>query len=344
MSVKLRCENGHETAIAEAAGPRPSLCGVCGAKLREVENAAPTEVLPGLAVVSRVPLASDTAVVKGKSTDVPLNSLAAEDDDETEESNEPAVPQYGFAGVYRGLGFHYFKTAAQLLGAILLAVLLAIVLYVQTRPPEWVMVAARFSMVVIVLALALLFMLAVVLGLLGSILCLSVPRDTRGARTMIIISVLLEILPLAGLGLAYLIDAQQPPEAQAIDPSTGFGPATRIAQVLAYLCALGSLSFFLLFLSRLSRYFRQRVVAAEAFALVGRVWAVAAGWLLVGGLFACLAWLDANRHRFDSSLIIGVGLFVLITVPLAVWANIWILRGILDLIGSVRHIVLSRTT
>jgi hypothetical protein len=325
--------------------------------VRQTGAVPPTEELPALnphelraAKPALVP--NDTAVIPlapleppkpvRQPTPRPQPAPAASED--SVEIDEAAVPQYGFAGVYRGLAFHYFKTAANILAVILFSILLAIVLYLQTRPPDWVVGIAVIATLILLIALVVLLFVSPLLGLLGSILCLSVPSGTRGARGFIMVSVLLDVLPIAGLGVGYLLDAQGVLDWPPTDPRTGFGPATRLAQVFGTLSGLGAVSFFLVFLSCLSRYFRDRVLADEAFALIGRVWAVAAGWVVVGALFACLAYLDANRQQYDQSLIIGLGLFVLITVPLALWASIWMLRGILDLIGSVRHVILSRTT
>lgn len=166
-----------------------------------------------------------------------------------------------------------------------------------------------------------------------------------GATVLEVLGLVLLLIAVAGS--LRLISVAPVPEGDSSKPSGIFGLVVWIvdhALILALLANLGAMSFFLLFAEQLNRYFRDRTSAAEAFALLGRAWAVAAGWVIVGTLIALHAWLGENRHRFDPSIALGVGLFIVITLPLALWASIWVLRGILDLIGSLRHLIWIKTT
>lgn len=384
MDTTICCPNGHPLPPG-SAGERPGCCPVCGVPLAPTSSGSPrispndaTEILPTsplpvAASKTQVPPGSDTQVLdkspaavstKDASRPVPPDARTEEisrndaqatgqnDADQGDESEPPLEPQYGFAGVYYGLSWHYYKIAALLLVMFLVAVAVALHLYRETQPPDWIRLTAETVEWIVTLAAFVLVGAAPVLGLVGSIRCLSVPREARNSRSMMIGTTVLEVLGLLLLVLAVagplrLIAVSPVPEAgmSEVAGKRGlFGWVVDHALILALLANLGALSFFLLFAEQLNRYFRDRTSAAEAFALLGRAWAVAAGWVIVGTLIALHAWLGENRHRFDPSIVLGVGLFILITLPLALWASIWVLRGILDLIGSLRHLIWIKTT
>ncbi len=384
MDTTICCPNGHPLPPG-TTGERPRCCPVCGVPLALTSSGSPrvspndaTEVLPTgplpVAVSkTQVPAGSDTQVLdktpaaasaEDASRPVPPDARTEEisrnekeatgqnDADQSDESELPLEPQYGFAGVYHGLIWHYYKIAAMLLVMILVAVAVALHLYRQTQPPAWIRLTAKTAEWVVTLAAFVLVAAAPALGLVGSIRCLTVPREARSSRSMICGATVLEVLGLVLLLIAVagsfgLVPATPVTESDSAQPGGIFRLIVWIvdhALILALLANLGALSFFLLFAEQLNRYFRDRTSAAEAFALLGRTWAVAAGWVIVGTLIALHAWLGENRHRFDPSIALGVGLFIVITLPLALWASIWVLRGILDLIGSLRHLIWVKTT
>lgn len=384
MDTTICCPNGHPLSPG-STGERPTCCPVCGVPLAPTSSGSPrvspndaTEILPTgplpmTASKTQVPLGSDTQVLDKSPAAVPTEgaprpvppdarteeisrneaeATGQDDADQVDESEPPLEPQYGFAGVYYGLVWHYYKVAALLLVMLLVAVAVALHLYRETQPPDWIRLTAETAEWVVTLAAFLLVVAAPVLGLVGSIRCLTVPREARSSRSMIGGATVLEVLGLALLLIAVagslrLISVTPVPEGDSSKPNGIFGLVAWVvdhALILALLANLGAMSFFLLFAEQLNRYFRDRTSAAEAFALLGRAWAVAAGWVIVGTLIALHAWLGENRHRFDPSIALGVGLFIVITLPLALWASIWVLRGILDLIGSLRHLIWIKTT
>lgn len=378
MDTTICCPNGHLLPTPAPGSAPASQCPVCGAALKMTSGVArpsPNEATEVLAPVAVPPAASKTHGPSGADTQIldPVRSssagspptLSAPPDAKTEEirPNQPAPPaggdaeeggdaaaepplepQYGFAGVYYGLIWHYFKVADLLLTMIVVAVALALYLYRQTNPPTWVASLVEIAQVVARIALVLLVAAVPVLGLVGSFRCLSVPREARNSRQMIWGAMLLEVLTAALLLVAIAVSLADA-DAWVREHLGAF--ASRLlgyAPLLALLAGLGAISFFLLFAEQLCRYFRDRASATEAFALLGRTWAVTAGWVIVGTLIGLYVWLGENRHRYDPSIAIGVGLFVLITLPLALWASIGLLRGMLDLVGSLRHLIWIRTT
>lgn len=329
MAHTIRCPNGHQTLLADVFAGRTALCSVCGSIVLADGSSPPAPEMPP-------PPTPSNAAAQPSATPVERTLDQAD-----QEAEQPAPPRHGFEGVYRGLGFHYFKTAGYLLATVLLSILVGIVLYLQTGPPEWVQFVAGVAIIILVLALATQLLLASLLGLIGSMLCLSAPSATR-ARGLILASFLLEVLPVVATGIGFLLDQVRVLEWPPPDPWTGIGPATRIAQSIGSIGGLASWTLFMLFLWQLSRHFRDRIVASEALTLIGRGWAIVGGWSVVILLCIGLAWLDAHRQQQDQSVILGAGLFVILAVILVLAASLWVLRSVLDLIGSVRHIVLAR--
>ncbi|MCS6976868.1 MAG: hypothetical protein NZM31_07660, partial [Gemmatales bacterium] len=392
MDTTICCPNGHPLGPSGSLSPRPTHCPVCGVVLLSGPGVSPrispqdeTEVLPNVppsvpgadapftASKTQAPSGSDTQVLNpsggapahssparialpdAKTEELPAaeNQSPEQSSSEDNGSEPPLEPQYGFAGVYYGLAWHYFKVAGLLVAVLLLAVAAAVRLYRQTNPPHWLVLATEMVEGLVVLGLSLAILVSPMLGVVGSIRCMTVPRDARNSRTMIMGATGLELvsLLLLSVGVVHgLVGWYFSPLLN--EGGAGFretlGPAlnwlVEHALILGLLANLGALSFFLLFVEQLNRYFRDRTSAAEAFALLGRTWAVAAGWVVVGTLVSLHVWLGQNRHRFDPSISLGVGLFVIITLPLALWASIWLLRGMLDLVSSLRHLIWMRTT
>jgi hypothetical protein len=383
MDTTVCCPNGHPIAAAAAPAYFCPVCGAAIPRRppqpRSVSPEEPTEILPLphnnappapqpaavgqppaeepttqlVPAASASPSAQDDNGRSAKMADAPTERLVAAapppqpqaaEEPQPEEADLPVEPQYGFAGVYYGLAWHYWKIAAALLAVVVLAGVVALSFYALTGPPSWVLLIVEGLRWCGLAVLLFLVALALLLGLVGSWRCLTVPPDTRGSRQMILVSGILEAVPFVALAVAAAADFLRGDGWPANGMRSGMGQGLWWTAVLAPLASLGSLSFFLLFAARLSRYFRNPALASEALALIGRLWATAGGWVVAAALLALLAWFDAHRHRFDVSIRIGVGLFFGITGPLAVWAGFTVLRGILDVIGSLRHLIWIRTT
>jgi hypothetical protein len=214
------------------------------------------------------------------------------------------------ARVNRGLGFRYAQLLLYLIALLLFAVTLFVSNFTASSAP-----ATRF----LVLALAYLIigvsLVTPVLGLVGSILCLWVPAAS-GARPYIIVSCLLDVLSVP-LGIALFL--------------------LRWPSVLTAPLWVPSWILFLFFLRNLSEYLRERACAAEA---LQAVW----HWLgLSVGMPVLIALLGAGAYFLGF---VGFCLFMVVGSALMLvwlaWAIKYVVR-VLDLIGSLRQVILSRT-
>jgi hypothetical protein len=262
-------------------------------------------------------------------------------EDKDQDSEEPLK---GYETVNLGLGFHYAKTALQLLALLLLLLTGGMVLYLALAPPDLVMAAVLIVGAGMIFLTLGLFLLAPMLGFIGSILCLSVPRSE--AKWFIIGSFLLELLPLL-FGVAVQVvqvialpEIKLPREAGNLQVPWPL----ILAQLFSWPCLLLSWVLFMLFLWQLGREVRDRTLASESLAILGKglVLAVGLGFGLFSSIGMTFLW-NAKPQAPARFLAVVCGLVlaaVILYVPRTAFQLLW---RTLDLLGTTRHQISRRS-
>jgi hypothetical protein len=156
-----------------------------------------------------------------------------------------------------------------------------------------------------------------VLGLVGSLLCLGIPRAARACR-YIAVAVVFDLLPLV---LGYFVATDYFSEPEVLLASI----AAPAAQFVAW-------TFFMVFLRELARYLNRDIEAEEALRLLKM-------WIL---LITFAALVTGITFRVADL----IGYFLVLVIPLALYFFYLLLKFLLDqlgLIGTLRQVIRSRT-
>jgi hypothetical protein len=105
------------------------------------------------------------------------------------------------------------------------------------------------------------------------------------------------------------------------------------------LCTVAAWAFFMLFLWRLAAGFGERVLAQESLSILAVGLGVTAGWAVI---IALISFLGPLAQRLQGVEYGSVVLLMLALPVLGLLGVIWLLWRVLDLIGSVRHVILSK--
>lgn len=173
-----------------------------------------------------------------------------------------------------GLQFHYAKIVC-LLGALAVWMMLS-----ATMPLQDTLDGGMATLIRIIGAISILglFIIAPVLGIIGSILCCFVPRRTR-ARPLIVGSLVLDLIPFLLVVVALLIALLA---RLGLAEQEGAIGVARVVQVLALLLLVAGWAVFMLFLRRLADYLDEGGQHEEALSiLVGGILIMVTPGLLV---------------------------------------------------------------
>jgi hypothetical protein len=239
------------------------------------------------------------------------------------------VSTRGLDTVNIGLGFHYARMVVILFGLLGMIVLLFAAAAAGARAagaakagrPADPDVAGLVIVVVLALCVTIaLNFVAPLLGLVGSILCSFAPAQS-GAKGFIIASLVLDLLSLP---VAIVL--------QFVNLIPAFKGIAVLGAIPAFLMGFIAWAMFMLFLKQLCSYLSEDAMANEAMAIMMR-----------GLLILCVA------PVLVIGLVVVVGVFMccgLIPTGLLLFYSVYyffeFLRRQLDLIGSMRQVILSR--
>jgi hypothetical protein len=241
----------------------------------------------------------------------------------------------GLRWVSAGLGFHYWELVFFLGGVALTAAVLISGVFGLGWPAP--------VPLILTLAATLTRLAAPLLGVVGAVLCLSVPVQSR-ARPFMAVSLILKLgLPVTPLFLLYIYFLYDGWYAGKLALVLLVGdPSREVAAWLFFLLLLGRLAAwlsFLLFLGRVAGYLEEPVAADEAVQLI---WAAVRGL----GVLVLLVLVAVALVRFCGSLLGFMWLrLMLILGSLAFVA--WIIFAIryvfrvMDLIATLRQVIVS---
>jgi hypothetical protein len=211
----------------------------------------------------------------------------------------------GLAKVRLGLGFHYARLVLTLLTVLVMMGLVCYGVAMRSREPDSIAIVGWLTAGGIV-------MLAALLGIVGSILCLWVGRASR-AWWFIFISLLLDVLTPPLIVFLQLV---------AIPPFLAWG-----VEFASWIC-------FMLFLRRLALYVDRPDEANEIMAFITRGVALLVGAPLLLILLTMMAFLGAFTsdaavpvYLLATTLIIVVQLVFLILLFFGILANLQTLRA-----------------
>jgi hypothetical protein len=324
MAIPVQCRNGHQWVVEDAYAGGTAVCPTCYATV----------------AVPRTPAGSRD----GPAAAAGLSGAAPVQDSRPSRGSQ-------LARLNQGLGLQYARLVLNL-GTLLLAMMVLFFEEEAFQRHTLVMEAVAGAGV---LGIGVLLAAQLLVGILGSLLCLSAPTESR-ARGYILASLALDVAVLA---LVFLLALYNQPAYAAV------------------VLGLGSWVLFMLFLRRLAFFFDQPGAAAEArrlllwgTALVGiplcilflagtglareypsvffGAVSLAAYLILLFGLVAFIESLVGLRRR-DAILISLPLLVVLLLVPVSVpllilefgWAVLFIqvLLGVLEVIGTLRGVI-----
>jgi hypothetical protein len=304
MSIALVCPNGHKLRVKDEYAGKRVLCPRCRAVIpvsrENIQPPRPTEV-------RSAPEQPETLaqVPDDEQPQVPQADERREERGRRQSVRGAKARRHGLERVNLGLGFHYARLVLFLLTTVLLVGLSVGVALVPRSP------IVRVLVVIGSLVTLGLFFLVPVLGLIGSILCLWVPKASK-AKGLILASVALDV---AAIPIGLVVQMRGLPS------------------LLVAPMGLASWVLFMLFLRRLASYLKQQPVAAEALALLwwGLLLVVLPPvvLLLLSLVLRFLPWL--------SIIALPVGLIAWVVLAIK------FLIRLLALIGTLRQLILSRS-
>ncbi len=318
-------------ACGQKALPAQTRCLYCNARLNEAVLVEPVAV-DAIQVAAPIPLQSADGKCPDCGKELPAEAVLCIDcgyDLRTgrkrqtvhalaEEEAELVVPRRkrkgrpeplpaGLGKVQLGLGFHYARLVLTLLAVLGIMGLLAYGMIFKPKADEPGLLIGGLVALGIVL-------LAAVLGLAGSVLCLWVGRPSR-AWGLIFTSLVLDVLTVP------LVVYQQ---IAAFPPFFAWG-----VEFVSWI-------LFMLFLRRLAAYVDRPGEANEVMALITRGVALLVGVPLLLILLAQVAFLSALQSDALAGVILGIsGLIIFVQIILLILLFISILGNIQTLRGAI---------
>jgi hypothetical protein len=217
MGRELHCANGHRLRIRDDVAGKRVHCPTCGDVVRVPDPEPPLQLEP-------LPAA-----------DVSPDAGLADESADRRAKRRRRARRAGLGKVRLGVLLHAIRINLVLLGGLLLGVLTYVV-HVPGLVWVWVILAVGLAV------------LTAALGILGSVLCLWVPRESE-ARGLIIGSLVLDLVQTAvAVGSRLAVFAGVPPFASR----TG-------TQFLVF----GAWVLFMLFLRRLAAYLQEAALARQ---------------------------------------------------------------------------------
>jgi hypothetical protein len=248
MPIPVICPNGHHMTLPDFQAGKRFRCPLCFTYLEVPQAGTP-------------PSPPSPAASEAKTAPLPENTTAAAPTLPAKESasltEETRLEEKNWRRVALGLGFHYARLVVFLLGILgFFSIALAEPFLDDLVIP-----------IVLVMFLTVCFLLmAPTLGLIGSIFCLSVPKEA-GARRLLVASLLFELGPFALTYFTFAGALQPAEEALGLK-------GRNIAFLGGLLFQLTSWFFFMLFLRQLALYLDQQVQADEVVQLLAKGFAL----------------------------------------------------------------------
>ncbi|HYV36519.1 MAG TPA: hypothetical protein VE988_12480 [Gemmataceae bacterium] len=301
MNFQIRCPNGHVLQIEEAHLGQQIRCPLCQIVMLVDAPAQPTVLPP--------PLPNNPVEV----TDVEVvnESGVSRERDSRPRKKKDAVPKHQRMFLTRiGLTFHYAKILCFLASMLTLTFAVFLAFFAVQAPSQGAAVVSRiFAMLYFIL-----FAMAPVLGVAGSLLCAWVPRKT-GGKELIIISFALDAAGLVIYGGCQMISiaasmASGAKAAARTGPAAVMGNMAIAGSIGALLMMLVAWILFLMFLKAIFRYYEDDNMIEETQSLLHFSVSVVVGtpfYFAIGIILAAV--IGFKTHLIVGGLIV-VGLVV----------------------------------
>ena len=206
-----------------------------------------------------------------------------------------------------GLGFHATKVLAWLLSMVLFMVMMVMIIMIgvsavaqaaQGGRDAGAIDTAQGVALLFGSVIAILYLIAPILGITGSILCCFVPSKTR-ARPLIFTSLILDGLPLLLGAMALFLGA--------LATQTGVSSLSRLGTVLtilAFCCNVAALVLFVLFVKSIASFYGDRGTGNEAIHVMLHLFVIA-----IGGFTVIWSSSYVLRFVFIFGPILQIGMF-----------------------------------
>jgi hypothetical protein len=206
-----------------------------------------------------------------------------------------------------GLGFHSIKVLAWLLSMVLFMIMMVMIIMIgvsamaqaaQGGRDAGALDTAQGVALLFGSVIAILYLIAPILGITGSILCCFVPSKTR-ARPLIFTSLILDGLPLILGAMAIFLGA--------LATQMGVSSLSRLGTVLtilAFCCNVAALVLFMFFVKSIACFYGDRGTGNEAIHVMLHLFVIA-----IGGFAVIWASSYVLRFVFIFGPILQIGMF-----------------------------------